>query len=72
MGYCLHLPNMTSVARLWNQPGDYNQSQRRNTRMSMNEYISRILIDLHVNPPANSLEQAGVDQVRWMFVAGIL
>ena len=63
---------MTSVGRLWNQPGDYNQSQRPNIRMSMNEYISRILIDLHVNPPANSLEQAGVDQVRWIFVAGKL
>ena len=40
--------------------------------MSMNEYISLILIGLHVNPPANSSEQAGVDQIRWTFVAGKL
>ena len=38
MGYRLHLPNMTSPERLWNQPGDYSQSQRRNIRMSMIEY----------------------------------
>ena len=70
MGYWLHLPNMTSVGRLWNQPGDYSQSQQRNIRMSMNEYISLILIGLHVNLPANSSEQAGVDQVPWTFVPG--
>lgn len=38
MGYRLHLPNMTSPERLWNQPGDYSQSQRRNIRVSMIEY----------------------------------
>ena len=72
VGYRLHLPNITSADRLWNQPGDYSQSQQRNIRMSMNEYISLILIGLHVNPPANSSEQAGVDQICWTFVAGKL
>ena len=46
--------------------------KRRNIRMSINEYISLILIGLHGNPPANSSEQAGVDQIRWTFVAGKL
>ena len=54
---------MTSVGLLWNQPGDCSQSRQRNIRMSMNEYISLILIGLHVNPPADFSERGCVSSV---------
>ena len=67
------------IFQTWQAPTGYGISQgitanhkRRNIRMSMNEYISLSLIGLHVNPPADSSEQAGVDQIRWTFVAGKL
>ena len=74
MGYFLHLLNMTSADRLWNQPGDYSQSQTAIYK-NVDEWIyfsDSDWLELHVNPPANSSEQAGVDQIRWTFVAGKL